>query len=178
MQLTTGDDDHVPPLEQRVRRGVAQPVDLVVARRVLLDVRVAAGQVRLGLVVVEVADEVLDRVVREEVAELGVQLRGEGLVVGEHERRALGGLDDLGDRQRLAGAGRAEQHLVFEALLEAVGQALDRLGLVAGGLEWGDEAEIGHDANCSRARDSKSNGAFSSPAASPCSVSPACTGRA
>ena len=26
-----GDDDHVPPLEQRVRRGVAQPVDLVVA---------------------------------------------------------------------------------------------------------------------------------------------------
>ncbi len=85
-----GDDDHVAPLEQGVGRGVAEPVDLVVARRVLLDVRVAAGQVRLGLVVVEVADEVLDRVVREELAELGVELRGERLVVGEDERRAVG----------------------------------------------------------------------------------------
>ena len=83
------DDDHVAPLEQGVGRGVAQPVDLVVARRVLLDVRVAAGQVRLGLVVVEVADEVLDRVVREELAELGVELRGERLVVGEDERRPV-----------------------------------------------------------------------------------------
>ena len=45
------------------------------------------GQVRLGLVVVEVADEVLDRVVREELAELGVELGGERLVVGEDERR-------------------------------------------------------------------------------------------
>ena len=65
-----GDDDRVAPLEQRPRRGVAQLVDLVVARRVLLDVRVGARQVRLGLVVVEVGDEVLDRVVREELAEL------------------------------------------------------------------------------------------------------------
>ena len=88
-----GDDDDVPALEQRVGGGVPEPVDLVVARRVLLDVRVAPGQVRLGLVVVEVADEVLDRVVREEVPELGVQLRRERLVVGEDERRAVGGLD-------------------------------------------------------------------------------------
>ena len=84
-----GDDDHVASLEQGVRRGVAQPVDLVVARRVLLDVGVAARQVRLGLVVVEVADEVLDRVLREELAELGVELRGERLVVGEDQRRPV-----------------------------------------------------------------------------------------
>ena len=104
-----GDDDHVAALEQGVGRGVAQPVDLVVARRVLLDVGVAARQVRLGLVVVEVADEVLDRVVGEELAELGVQLGGERLVVGEDERRPVGVLDDLGQRERLARAGRPEQ---------------------------------------------------------------------
>src|SRR5205085_7977745 len=34
-----GDDDDVAPAEQRSRRGVAEPVDLVVDRRVLLDVR-------------------------------------------------------------------------------------------------------------------------------------------
>ena len=40
-----------------------QPVDVVVPRRVLLDVEVGLRDVRLGLVVVVVRDEVLDRVV-------------------------------------------------------------------------------------------------------------------
>ena len=42
------------------------------------------GHVGLGLVVVVVGDEVLDRVVREELAELPVELRREGLVVRQH----------------------------------------------------------------------------------------------
>jgi hypothetical protein len=45
----------------------AQPVDLVVDRGVLLDVGVARRDVGLGLVVVVVADEVLDGVVGEEL---------------------------------------------------------------------------------------------------------------
>ena len=139
-----GHDDHVAPLEQGVRRGVPQPVDLVVARRVLLDVRVAPGQVRLGLVVVEVADEVLDRVVREELAELGVQLGGQRLVVGEHERRLVVLLDDVGQRPGLARSGHAEQRLMALAGGEALAQALDGGGLVARRLERGDEFEVGH----------------------------------
>ena len=58
-----GDDDHVAAREQRRRRGVAEAVDLVVDRGVLLDVEVAARDVGLRLVVVVVGDEVLDRVV-------------------------------------------------------------------------------------------------------------------
>ena len=42
---------------------MAEPVDVVVARAVLLDVEVGLGDVGLGLVVVVVGDEVLDRVV-------------------------------------------------------------------------------------------------------------------
>ena len=99
MHETRRDDDHVAPLEEGVGRGVAEPVDLVVPRRVLLDVGVAPGQVRLRLVVVEVADEVLDGVVREELAELGVELGGERLVVGEDERRLAGALDRPGERR-------------------------------------------------------------------------------
>ena len=57
-----GDDDGVATCQQARGRRVAQPVDLVVDRRVLLDVGVAGGDVRLGLVVVVVADEVLDAV--------------------------------------------------------------------------------------------------------------------
>ena len=56
-----GHHDDVPAGQQRLRRRVPQPVDLVVDRRVLLDVGVGRRDVRLGLVVVVVRDEVLDR---------------------------------------------------------------------------------------------------------------------
>jgi hypothetical protein len=55
---------------------------------VLLDEQVALRDVGLGLVVVVVADEVLDRVLRKELAELAVQLRGQRLVGREDDRRA------------------------------------------------------------------------------------------
>ena len=109
------DDDDVPPREQRGGGRVAQPVDVVVEGRVLLDVEVGLGHVGLGLVVVVVGDEVLDGVVGEELPELVAELRGERLVVRDHERRALHLLDDPGHRRRLAGAGRAEQGLVAVA---------------------------------------------------------------
>src|SRR3954454_25119842 len=127
-----------------MRGRVSQPVDLVVARRVLLDVGVAPRQVRLGLVVVEVADEVLDRVLGEELAELRIELGGERLVVGEDEGRLAMGLDRFRDAVRLARAGRSQQRLVLEALGEAVDETIDGGRLVAGGLERGDELELRH----------------------------------
>src|ERR1035437_2123467 len=138
------DDDHAPPLEERLRGGVAQLVDLVVAARVLLDVRVRARQIRLGLVVVEVADEVLDGVVRQEFAELGVQLRGQRLVVRQHDRRLLVPLYDLRNGVGLATAGDAQQRLMAQTPGQAFAQFLDRIGLVAGRLEVGNEPKIGH----------------------------------
>ena len=107
-----GDDDHVAAREQRGRRRVPQPVDVVVPRAVLLDVEVGLRDVRLGLVVVVVGDEVLDRVVGEELPQLVAELGGQRLVVGDQERRLLHLLDDPGHRRRLAGPGRAEQRLV------------------------------------------------------------------
>ena len=65
---------------------MAQAVDLVVDRGVLLDVEVLGRDVGLGLVVVVVGDEVLDRVLGEELAELVAELRGQRLVVGDHQR--------------------------------------------------------------------------------------------
>ena len=107
-----GDDDDVAPGEERRGRRVPQPVDVVVDRGVLLDVRVGRRQVRLGLVVVVVADEVLDRVRREVLPELVAELRGERLVVGDDERRLLDLLDHARHGVRLARGGGAEQRLV------------------------------------------------------------------
>ena len=109
--------------------------------RFLLDVGVGARDVGLGLVVVVVGDEILDRVLREERLELAVELGGERLVGGEDQRRALRRLDDLGHRVGLARAGDAEQHLVALLRVDARDQLGDRRRLVALRLELGDDAE-------------------------------------
>ena len=106
-----GDDDHVAADEECARGRVAEPVDVVVDRGVLLDVEIGLRDVRLRLVVVVVGDEVLDRVLRQELSELVAELRGERLVVGDDERRPLHLLDQPGHRRRLAGARRAEERL-------------------------------------------------------------------
>ena len=82
-----GDDDDIVAADERDGGGQAQAVDVLVDRGVFLDVDVALRDVRFGLVVVVIADEVVDGVVREEALELLVELGREGLVVGEHQRR-------------------------------------------------------------------------------------------
>ena len=139
-----GDDHRVAPREERCRGGVAKAIDVVVAGRVLLDVEVGLRDVRLRLVVVVVGDEVLDRVRREELAELVAELRRERLVVRDHERRPLQLLDQPGHRRRLAGARRPEQGLEAVARLERGAQLGDRMRLVAGGRVVGGDAKFGH----------------------------------
>ena len=138
------DHDHVAAREQRARGGVAQAVDLLVDRGVLLDVEVLRRDVRLGLVVVVVGDEVLDRVLREELAELVAELRGERLVVRDDERRPLHLLDRERHRRRLARAGHAEQRLEAVAGVDARGQLVARLRLVGDGRVGGVQLELRH----------------------------------
>ena len=129
-------DDHaVRPLEDRLGRGQAHLLDVLVDRAVLLDVEVARRDVRLRLVVVVVRHEVLDRVVREELAELGVELRGERLVRRDHDRGPSGARDHVGHRERLARPRDAQQRLVREPVGEALDELRDRLRLVARRLE-------------------------------------------
>ena len=126
------DHDDVAPREERRRRREPEPRDVVVLGRVLLDVQVGLRDVRLGLVVVVVGDEVFDRVVGEELAELVAELRGQRLVVRDHECGLADLLDRPGHRRGLAGAGRADQRLVAIAGPQALGEGRDRGGLITG----------------------------------------------
>ncbi|CAB4824990.1 unannotated protein [freshwater metagenome] len=139
-----GHDNGVPPREQSGRCRVSQPVDLVVDRRVLLDIRVARRDVRLGLVVVVVGDEVLHPVVREELAHLLCELRGERLVGRQHKRWPLDLLDGPRDRCALAGPSDPEQRLEPVPALDADGKLFDCLGLIPRRLELGDDLEPLH----------------------------------
>jgi len=82
-----GDDDGIAALEERARRGEAELVQLLVNRGFLLDVEIARGNVRFRLVVVVVGDEILDRIVREELLELVKELRGQGFCCARAQAR-------------------------------------------------------------------------------------------
>ena len=107
--------------EERRRRGVAQTVDLLVDRTVLLDEGVGARDVGLGLVVVVVRDEELDAVLGQHLFQLGRQLRRQRLVRLEDQRRTLHVFDQPRDRRGLAAAGDALQGLVAKTVLDALG---------------------------------------------------------
>jgi hypothetical protein len=130
-----GDDDDIAAFEQRPGRRQPHAIDLVVDRRLFLDIGVARGHIGLGLVVVVVADEVLDRVVGKEAAEFLEQLGGERLVVGHHQRRAIHPIDDLRHGVGLARPGHTEQHLVLVAAVQPVHQLRYSMDLVAGEFE-------------------------------------------
>ena len=135
------DHDDVAAREQARRRRVPQPLHVVVDRAVLLDVGVGLGDVRLGLVVVVVRDEVLDGVVRQHFPQLVGELRGQRLVGRHHQRGPLQPLDQPRGRGRLAGAGGAQQHHVALPCLDPALQLLDGGGLVTGGCVLADHLE-------------------------------------
>ena len=126
-----GHDDDVIALQQCPGGTVAHPVDGLVDLRFLLDIGIAAGHIGLGLVIVVVADEVLDRVVGEEPLEFAVQLGGQRLVGRQDDRGTLRLLDNLGHGEGLARPRGPQQHLVALSGADARHQFGDGRGLVA-----------------------------------------------
>ena len=132
---------HVAAADEGAGGREPQSVDLLVDRGILLNIDVALRNVGLGLVVVVVADEVVDGVVREEVTKLGIQLGSERLVVREHERGPAHAGDHVGHREGLARAGHPHQHLRGPSVGDPADERIDRGRLVARGLVGGDEFE-------------------------------------
>jgi hypothetical protein len=130
-----GHDDDVAPLHQRFGARQAHLLDVLVDRRVLFDEQVALRHVGFGLVIIVVRNEILDRVLREEFAELRIQLGRQRFIRRKNDRGPAGLRDHIGHRIGLARARDAEQRLVHQAVVDAFHQPLDRGGLVARRLE-------------------------------------------
>ena len=126
-------DDHIAPGEQGMGRGMAQFVDIVVDGRIFLDVGVRGGHIGFRLVVVVITDEILHSVLREKFAELVVELGGQRLVGGQHQRRTAATGNDIGHGEGLAGAGHAQQYLFRHTGFQIGHQGIDGLRLVTCG---------------------------------------------
>ena len=131
------DHNHVAAARQQRRRGVqTQFLNLVVDAQILLNVGVRHGNVGFGLIVVVIRNEILNRVVREKLFKLAVELRRERLVVAQDERWTLRLLKHIGNGERLARTRHAKQRLILLAAVQAVHKLPDGLRLVACRLEW------------------------------------------
>ena len=136
-----GHDHHVAAREQRAHGREPQPLDLLVDARILLDEGVRARDVGLGLVIIEVADEVFDGVVWEEALELGVKLGRQRLVVGDDERGLVHVADDVGDGEGFARTRHPQECLVLRPGNDALGQLGNGLRLIPGGRVGRNEFE-------------------------------------
>ena len=110
---------------------MAHAVDFIVDGGVLFDEGIGRGDVGLGLIVIVIGYEIAHGVLREELAELCRQLGGEGFVVGDDQRRAAGIFDDVGHGEGFTRAGNAQQHLMAQAVVDALRERLDGLRLIA-----------------------------------------------
>jgi len=82
--------------------------------------------------------------VREEFAELGIELRGERFVMGDDQRGFLNLFNDLSHNKGLAGRRSAQQGLKAVPALNSFDELSDRGRLVTGWLKWGNEFELRH----------------------------------
>ena len=136
-----GNNDGVTARQKCCRCRMAQTINFIVDRRVLLDERVARGDVGLWLVVVVVAHEILDSVLRKELLHLLSELGSERLVRSKDQRRTLHLFDRPGDRCRLAATGDAKECLELHPLIDATRQRRDGLRLVTSRLVVADDLE-------------------------------------
>ena len=109
---------------------MAQAVYLIVDGAVLFDIGIGAGDIGLRLVVVVVGDEIFHGVVREKRAELGAELGGQRLVVGQHQRRTVALGDDVRHREGLSRPCHAQQCHIPHALTQSLAKPLDRPRLI------------------------------------------------
>ena len=114
---------------------MAELVDIVVYRGILLNIEIALGHVGLRLVVVVVRDEILHGILREEFPHLAVELGRKGLIVSKDERGLIERSNNIRHGKSLARPSGSKQSLKLVALAESLHKSFYRLGLVPGRRE-------------------------------------------
>ena len=120
---------------------MTQPLNFGVDRGVLLDIGIRLRNVRLWLVVVVVAHEVLDRVIRKKLAKFARELSGEGLVVRHDERGALKFFDQPRRGRTLTRSCRPEENNILFSCVDARCEFLNGLWLITRRLVFGNNFE-------------------------------------
>jgi len=107
-----GHKPNIPAGQYGACSGMPQLIDHFVDRRILLDISVAGGDVRFRLIVVIVAHEIFNGIFGKQLFEFIIELRREGLIRGDDQRRFLNPGNDMGHGKGLAGPGHSQKDIV------------------------------------------------------------------
>jgi len=138
------DYQDVPPVKESTGGGMTEFIYFLIDFRFLFYIEVPVRDISFRLVVVVIADEIFDGIVREKFLEFLVKLGGEGLVVADNERWFLNAFDDIGHCEGLAAAGDAQQGLMTVTFIQTFDQFINRLRLVTHHPKVGYNPEIRH----------------------------------
>src|ERR1700689_1309870 len=127
-------DDDVATFEERTRGAHAQLVELIVDGGLFFDVGVARRDVGFRLVVIVIADKILDGVIGKERAKFVEKLGGQSFIVRQDDGGAIDFLDPLRHGECFAGAGDAENDLLAFSVFYSAEELGDGFGLVAARL--------------------------------------------
>ena len=100
-----GDDDDIVPLKKRACCGVSHLIDVFVDLGVFFDIGVRGGDISFRLIIIIIADEKLDGILRKEFFELAVKLGSQGLVMGDDQGRLLNLFNYVGHGEGLPRTG-------------------------------------------------------------------------
>ena len=136
--------NHIPPCHQGIHGIQAQAVQLVINGGILFNVGVGTGDIRLRLVIIEIGNVVIHRVIREKTLQLRMKLCGKRLVVGNHQRGPVHPGNQIRHGECLAAPGHSQEPLVLVTRLQRLEQLADGLLLVSGRLEGGIQLKRRH----------------------------------
>ena len=97
---------------------------------VFFDEKILPGDVGLGLIIIVVADEILDVILREKALKFAIKLRREGFIMRHYECWNSKPLNNICHGKCFTRAGNSEKSLVFVAALKARDDAFDRFFLI------------------------------------------------
>lgn len=114
---------------------MAQPVDLVINGGVFFNVEVPGRQISFRLIIIVIADKILDGILRKKLPKLLKQLRRQRLVMRDHQCRLAHPRNHIGHRERLAAARDPQQRLIPLPVPNRRHQPLNRRRLIPPRLE-------------------------------------------
>ena len=101
-------DQAVLTFQQRLGRGQAHLLYVIINLGVFLDKGIGRRDIGLGLIIVIVRDKILDGVVREKLFEFAIELGSQCFVVRHDNGGTLQGLHHVGHGERFARTGHTQ----------------------------------------------------------------------
>ena len=116
-------------------------VDFVINRRILFNISVCRSDISFWLIIIIVADKILDCGCWEKFAKLAAELRRQGLIVRQNQCWLLYLRDNIRHSKRLTGARNPQQSLLFISSFDSLHQLGNRLWLISRRLIGGNQFE-------------------------------------